>query len=264
MPSPAGLTLPQPRAIVMHTMNIVSPPVRRCLGRLLAVVLLAWGAAGCVRMEQALTLNGDGSGNLAIRYGMSLKDLAELEATAKQQLAEEGMTSEGPVNPFEFDEAEVRKDFEDYAELGVSLKSIKTSEEDGWKYLSLNIAFKTLAGLGQTEFLSDRIVSLKRLADGRYEFVQSVPPQAQPGPPEMQDLMKEMMKGFRAALRVTVPGEVVETNADQTDGRTVSWSFDLDKDAKALERIQKASMRVVFQGEGLELAEFSGSAEAGE
>ena len=234
-----------------------SPWQRGLVGGLLALLLVGW-SAGCVRVEQTLRLNDDGSGSLSLRYGMAESDLAEMESLAKSQLAEEGVTEAAPVNPFEFDEAQVRKDFEDYRSLGVTLEDIRTEVVEGWKYMSLRIAFTSLAGLGQTEFLSDRQVTLKRLAEGRYELVQAAPPGTDEATEAMDpEAMAGLMKGFRAVLRVELPGAVVETNADEKEGARASWIFDVDKDARALERAQRVAMRVVFEKPGLSLVEYA-------
>lgn len=240
-------------------MHSVTPPLRRWLGASLFALLVGWWSAGCVKVEQTLQLHADGSGALSMRYGMAEAELAQMEALARQQLAEEGLAPDAVGHPFEFDEAEVRKDFEAYREWGVTLESIRTEVDGGWKYLNLRIAFTNLAGLGKTEFLSDRQISLKRLGAGRYELVQAAPPGVDPGEAEITpELMADMMKGFRAVLRVQLPGSVVESNADEQEASAAAWIFDVDRDAKALQRAQRLAMRVVFEAPGLELAEYGG------
>lgn len=227
------------------------------LGALVCAVLIGGGSAGCVKVEQTLTLKADGSGVLAIRYGMAEADLVQVESLARSQLAEEGLPAESVVNPFEFDEAEVRKDFEAYRELGVTLEQVRTEVVDGWKYLSMRMAFTSLAGLGQTEFLSDRQITLKKVGEGRYELVQGAPPGAEAAEMEVApELMADMMKGFRAELRVEVPGDIVETNADEQKPRQAVWVFDVDRDAKALQRAQRLAMRVIFEAPGLTMPDY--------
>ncbi len=252
------MTKAQPRAIVLDTMHIDFSLRRWFITGGLAL-LAGWWSTGCVHVEQTIRLKADGSGVLALRYGMSVKDLAEMEAMAQAQLAEGEPGEESPANPLEFDEAQVRKDFEEYAKLGVTLEDIRTEVVDGWKYLSLRVAFTSLDGLGQTEFLSDRLVTLKRLADGNYEFIQATPPSPAMETVEgIEEMMANMMKGFRAVLKVEVPGELVEANADRTEGRLAEWTFDVDKDAGALKRAQKMALRVVFKGDGLNMPDYTG------
>jgi hypothetical protein len=47
----------------------------------------------------------------------------------------------------------------------------------------MRVAFTSLAGLGQTEFLSDRQLTLKKVGEGRYELVQAAPPGTERGHP---------------------------------------------------------------------------------
>lgn len=222
-------------------------------------VLLAC-AFGCVHVDQTITLHADGSGELALRYGMSLENIAQMEAMSRQAVEAEGGTNDvPPPTPFDFDEAAVREDFEEFRERGVTLESIRSEVRDGWKYLSLKIRFASLAGLAGTEFVSDRGITLVRREDGNYEFRQAAPPgNAAPEMDGVNEMMTQMMEGFRAVVSVVAPSPVVESNADRTDGRTVTWVFDLAKDPRALVRAQQMDLRVVFEGAALALSEFKG------
>jgi hypothetical protein len=225
---------------------------------LLVLVGVALCSASCIRVEQTLTLKADGSGTFDLRYGMSQEDIAEMARMA-QQAAEMPGAEPGavPSSPFDFEEDSVRKDFEEYRASGVTLEKITTEVVDGWKYLNLSIRFATLKGLAETEFVSDRGLSLTRRPDGRYEFRQAAPPQEEgPDLGAVGDMMNEIMKGFHATVRVVAPAPVVESNADRTEDRAVTWEFDLERDAKALERARKMDLRVVFEGQGLEIPEF--------
>ena len=231
------------------------------LGGGLLALILTLAFTGCVRVEQTLKLNADGSGSLTMRQGIAEKDLAQMEALARAQLEEEGITNAAALNPFVFDEAEVRRDFEAYREEGVTLEDIRSETVDGWRYLQIQLGFASLEALGRTEFLSDRRIRLTRLKNGNYELVQESMMVEEPDP-ATADMTAEMMADFRAVLRVEVPGAVVETNADQQDGARVSWMFDLARDPRALERIRTMEFRVVFAGEGLKLPDYAGAGAA--
>lgn len=223
---------------------------------LLAVVALS----GCVHVDQAITLNKDGSGRLEVSYGMSLGDLEQMQAlTESAGGGEKDKTAS--ATPFDFREEDIRKDFEEYARFGVKLDSVKTEEKDGWKYIHLKVAFRNLAGLAKTELVADRAVSLSKDAEGRYVFRQAVGEalpdvQAEGGDGESASaVMAGLMKGFRARVRVSVPGPIVESSGARIEGQTAEWEYDLEKDPKAVERLQRADMRVVFEGGGLDLPE---------
>lgn len=230
----------------------------------LFALFLACLLSACVKVDQTLTLKPDGSGLFHVRYGMTQKDIAQMKTISEQAMQLEGLTNDASSgSPFDFNEADIRKDFAAYEKSGVTLKDVKISDEQDWKFVDLDIEFKTLAGLSETEFIADRTISLTKMPDGNYEFRQSAPVQGMK-PAEMagldeasiKSLMAEMMKGFQAKMTVIVPGAIAETSADSHDERSATWSYDLDKDPDALERAQKMDLRVVFSGKDLELKEF--------
>lgn len=219
--------------------------------RLLGMGLLLAAHLGCVRVEQTITLNPDGSGVLAVQYGMSLETVADLEARMKA----ESENGEAPPSLLSFDESQVREDFRELEPQGIALQDIRTWESDGFKYMRLGVRFSSLAALSKTEFLSDRNFILRRTPENNYEFRQTSPP-GDPAQAEAQGMMSGMLAGFRAELAVEVPGPIVEANADAREERRAVWVFDLEKDPRALSRAQQMDLRVVFSGAGLSLAEF--------
>ncbi len=246
---------------VMQTLTRVRSLFLNALRPLFLCALLT----ACVHVEQKLTLNPDGSGSFDVRYGMSNEDIANMEAMSKQAMQVEGLTNETDnASPFDFNEEDIRSDFKEYEQHGVTLNSVRISDSNDWKYVDLGIHFKSLEGLAKTEFIAERTIALTRRPDGNYEFVQSAPVQGM-NPADMagldeasiKSLMAEMMKGFHARMQVVTPGKIVETSAESHDERTATWDFDLDKDPGALDRAQKLDLRIVFEGTGLELKDFT-------
>lgn len=219
--------------------------------RKLVPLLLLFALAGCVQVEQTLSLDEKGGGTLTIQYAMSKKALADLEARAK---AEGGEAAEAA--PFSFDEAEVREDFKEYEPLGITLTDARSWEDAESKYIRLSIRFTSLSGVMQTEFFSDRSVSLKRISNEAYELRQRGMP-TEDMPSETTELMREALAGFRATLTMETPTDILETNADSHDVRKATWVFDVDKDASALARAQRMDLWVRFSAEGLSLSEYS-------
>ncbi|HMP76183.1 MAG TPA: hypothetical protein PKE12_07805 [Kiritimatiellia bacterium] len=222
--------------------------VRRFLCLLIAPVMFT----GCVQVEQTLSLDAEGGGVLTVQYSMTLEKLAELEARAREEAGDDADAA--IPSPLAYDEAQIREDFKEYEPMGVTLLEARTWEEGGSKHVRLKMKFTSFAGLGQTEFLSDRTLKLVRVDDA-YEFSQMAPESAAVED-EMYDFMVGMMKGFRATLSIETPGDILDSNSDETDGRKASWRFDLAKDPDALKRAQQLNLRVRFSAEGLALAEF--------
>ncbi|OQW96749.1 MAG: hypothetical protein BWK77_03760, partial [Verrucomicrobia bacterium A1] len=213
--------------------------ILRCAPLLFAALL-----GGCIHVEETLKIEKDGSGVIDITYGMSEENADRMQELAQTMIANaEGGASTASM-PFGSSEEQIRNDFKEYEASGVALKSISTEDRDGWKYRRLVIGFPSLAALAETGFLSDRNLSVSRDEGGNYVFCQLSDPKAQPaglngnGDPQTEAAMKEIMKGFRAVVRIETPGRILETTATDKTDRSATWTFDFDEDPKALERIQ--------------------------
>lgn len=235
----------------------------------LGIAGLALAVSGCIKIDQTLTLEKDGSGTLEIRYGMSEQAMAQLEAMEQMgQAMSEGAGGESEIETdtpfdFDFDEAEVREDFESQDIEGVELVSATSETADGWRYMNLEVTFDNLAALAKTDFFDDNELSLTKDAEGNYVLSQrSDEDEIAPdmgGDDAMQEQMMQQMAamfaGMRLANRVVVPTEIVETNATEVDGRTAAWVYDIDEDPAVLTKLENLNMRVVFSGDGVSLDE---------
>lgn len=231
-------------------------------GLLLIAVLFA--TAGCVKVDQTLTLTANGSGTFDIRYGMSEQTIAQIEAM--QQMGE-GMGEDAKVEqegPFDFDEAQVREKFNADKPEGVDLVAVSSEVVDGWKFMQVKLRFDDLAALKKTEFFAESGLSLTRDKNGNYELSQrtgngggaGMPPPDEEGMGEaMAKQMAAMFAGMRIAITVVVPTDIVETNATEVAGRTAAWVFDVDKDPTVLTKMDNTDLRVVFAGKGLNIPE---------
>ena len=226
--------------------------------------------AGCVKVDQTLTIQPDGSGTLDLVYGMSEQTIAQMKAMTQSMMAEPATNGVSVAMNFDYTESEVRKDFEAYAPYGVTLDSMSTEIRDGWNYRTLKIQFKTLDGLSKTPWFSDRLFSLSKNEAGNYVLVRAAGdgPMGMAPPPEsdpnVEEMMAGMMKGFRAVIRVKTPGPIIESNAENVSENTAEWIFDLENDAQALEKAQSLTMNMVFNGQGLSIPEFKRVAVAGD
>lgn len=233
--------------------------------RWLCVLALAFAITGCIKVDQTLTLNKDGSGILDIHYGMSEQAIAQLEAMEKmgQAMAESGgeaidMDSDAPFD-LDFDEAKVREEFESKGLEGVELVSAKSKTADGWRFMELQLSFDNLAALKQTDFFDDSELSLTQDAEGNYVLVQRSTDSEAVGEmedmdPQMLQQMAAMFAGMQIANRFVVPTEIVETNATAVDGRAAAWIYDIEKDPAILMQLQDFNMRVVFSSDGASIA----------
>lgn len=220
-----------------------------------AIGLLLAATAGCIKVDQTLTLERDGSGSLDIRYGMSEQTIAQIKAMEQMsQNVGEGIKVE-QESPFEFDEATVRKEFETDKPDGVELVSVSSEIVDGWKYVDLKLSFDDLEALKETELFKNSQLRLRRDEDGNYTLVQKSAGgnDVNAGDAPMQAQMAAMFAGLRIVNTVVVPGEVIETNATSFDGQRASWVFDIEQDPDVLAKLETTDLTVTFSGQDLDL-----------
>ena len=235
--------------------------MRKFFQNLVAVAALL--AAGCVQTEQDMTLKADGSGVLRLVYVVS-----EVEGTLAQQAAREMLRQTLAVAggearlPQDMSDAEIRAQFAGYAKHGVKLEQLTTEQKANHVVRRATVSFKNLPGLARA-LLPERMVALSRSARGDYTLTQ------QPGggdsmvnrfaalaADESNPLTSELFNGFRATLRISVPGRVLEANAAQAEQNAAVWRFDYDKDPQALAKLLQRPMRLTFEGRGLNLEPF--------
>lgn len=225
--------------------------------------MLAGLLGGCLKMDQTLTINQDGSASVEMSYGMSEAMVNQMEAMKKMsaQMGEEAEEDDS----FDFDEESIRKRFAGLKEEGITLDSVSTEVKDGWKYINMKYSTKNLAALAKTDLAENSKMSLTRNADGNYVLLQknsdyNMGDDSEETSPEMKEMMMQqmlpMLKGMKVAFRVKVPGEVIESNATEVDGNEVAWVYDVDKDPSFVLKSDKMEdMKVVFSGKGLSLEE---------
>lgn len=224
------------------------------LGLVLSAVL---ALTGCIKVDQTLTLNADGSGTLALRYGMSEQMLAQLKAMEQMAAqAEDGLEVEQET-PFELDPEQVRADFEADKPDGVELTALRSEVVDGWKYIDLTVTFEDIRALKRTELFEDSQLGIERLNNGNFRITQrGGGDDEMSGDAAGQQLMQQMtamLAGFRIAQTIVVPGDILDTNATVVDGRSAAWVFDIAEDPNVLRTLNDTDLVVTFAGDGVKL-----------
>jgi hypothetical protein len=240
--------------------------VMRFVQRWFVVLVAAVALSGCIKVDQTLEINPDGSGILDLEYGMSEQTIAQLEAMEQMAagMKQQGMQVESS-SPFDFDEATVRKKFAEEKPEGVELKDVSSDARDGWRYMRMKLTFDDLSSLKKTDYFKESGLSISKNAEGNYVLVQKLGsdememPGGDAGGEEameekMMQAMTAMFAGLHIELNVVVPGRVIESNATRTEGNRASWVYDIDQDPQVLNRLGgKEEMRLVFSGDGLDL-----------
>jgi len=162
------------------------------------------------------------------------------------------------------------------APANLTIKDVRSESKDGWQHTYVTASCRSLAAVGAVAggTAAPREITLVRNADGNYVLTlggsslgRSLPAGAADDgdaddaaaaqKAQMLGAMKPLLAGFRMSITYHLPGNVVETNAHQTKGRTVSWVLDGESAdfMKKAGKLGREGLRVVFKGKGLVLPE---------
>ncbi len=224
--------------------------------------MLLAGLTGCVQVEQDLVLNPDGSGTLKVVYGVKEQDLQRMRQLAAQMAAIDPSLAPKDVDWLTaFDEEVIRTEWAKVAQEGVALRSVATSQEGGWRFMTADISFVNLQRLFECGMIKDCHIALTRGPGGQYGYQQSVDVgrslKSLPAGMDMatlQPMLGMMLKEFKAEFRISVPGDILRTNADRTEGRQAVWSMHGGQ-ADLAKRLQELDLRLMFDGKNLRIAD---------
>jgi hypothetical protein len=237
----------------------------KCFRSALIVTLLA--ACGCLEVDEALTINRDGSGTCELAYSISeqaivqMKAMLKLKAQMEEAAGESDKASTGKGADYTFLFAEpadehLRRGFGQYEKHGLVLEDLKVEARDGRRNVRMKISFPGLDSLSKTEFFPEHRLSIARNPEG--SCVLELVPMSGEKVPRITDedtvrQLVPLLSGFRVTLKVNTPGRITETNASEKSDRTATWTFDFDKNPNAVPDLQNGLMKVVFDGSGLDL-----------
>ncbi len=223
-------------------------------------LVLAVALTGCIKVDQVITLNKDGSGNVKLTYGMSEQSIKQMEAMAdmsKQMAEQQGEEAPEDEKPFEFDEDEIAQDFKDLAEEGITLNSVDVEEKDGWKYVNVDFDFADIGKLDSTDMFDDNPITLAKNADGNYVITADMSGGDMGGDQNKEQMkaMLPMFKGMRIAMKLKTPTDIISTTAPIKEKQSAQWVFDVDEDPDSFLNMSETKMEVVFKGAGVNIPE---------
>jgi len=233
--------------------------------------LLGVFLAGCISVETTVKLNRDGSGQIVEKIGIK-KEMANF---ASAMSAASGEAQE----PKPFSTEQFEKSAGDFGK-GVRFVSMTESEGQGMKYYEVAYAFDDINKIGIDQNQGNRVSTPSEQAGQRKEepirFVfasgedystlkislpeshsdgfEESSPDKKAASPEMEEselqMMKMMFQGMRFAVKIDCEGEIVETNATNVDGSTVTLLY-VDFDA-FLDNTEKLKQLSAKKPEGIE------------
>jgi hypothetical protein len=245
---------------------------------MVAVLALAASAmlAGCVQLHSEAEINKKGGGTATITVSMSAA-VAEAVKEMQELDLEGGPGGDMPsFSDIERDVIESRvKDF------GVKITKFDRGTVDGRETLTIAYEFEDMRGMsaamqavmGDSDS-GENGLGIFDAGDGNlvlrttsYDFpdwsteeeeaeeAESESP-AEMDPEKMQKQMEIMGKMMGAiaeldiSMKITVPGEIVETNAPTQEGRTSIWTID---SSNMMSADQDMEPNIVFKGKGLDI-----------
>jgi hypothetical protein len=220
------------------------------------IVLWPLVLAGCFEVNQEITINADGSGQLKAHYAID-KDKLDM---MKGVQAGGGVEMQGA--DFPMTEEDVRKGFD--GREGVKLKDVQVEDKEGRRHVRFTVEYRDAS-----ELLGDPKIGKFRLhkdGAGNYVLASVVEKkEKKPQSPEeemmekqMRAMLVQMMKGLKFSVKVNTPTQIVATNAHNQADKSATWSYDIEKDASFLD--DEPEVRLVFKSGGLKLREFGETA----
>jgi hypothetical protein len=246
-----------------------------------AVLLALFACAGCVTMHSDTVIEKDGSGTAAMEFGMST---SVAEALREMQAMDTSGQSDMELPAFDdIDKAEIEKAVKPF---DVKLTGFEKSDADGRQLVKMTFAFKDLKGLSaamtvamggggedageglgiyeagdgnlvlrqaQYDFSDLEIPTREEDADAAAEETEAP---AQPSPEDMQKQMELMgklmgaMSEMDVRIAITVPGDIVETNAPEQEGRTSIWTINAEN---MMSQGGDLNPVITFAGKGLKI-----------
>ncbi len=233
--------------------------------RLLLIAALAL-SVGCIKFSKTLTLNDDGSGLIDITYTLPEETVTQMSGmmTLADELAE--AAGEPPpgdkhgylellLNP---SENRIKSKVESYDVPGLKLNTVKVESRDGSRRVRLQLLFKNIQDLAETDFFADHGFTLTRLEGGNYRMVRKGTETSGPQPVDLDDpqivrLLTPILGGFEAMVKVKTPGRILQANTTRRSLRQAAWNFEFNRDAEDFREFYTKDLIAVFEGAGLSL-----------
>ena len=237
-----------------------------------ALLATAFLATGCIQVKWDSVIEKDGSGTMDMTMSLS-KVLTESMDDLKALNQDDSM--DGLDELMSADKDELQKKLKPY---GVKITKFEDKMVDGRKTMEIGYEFKDLEGLSQAMNAmgtgsDDEGLAVFDNGDGTYtlgtyDYGWPAPAEEEEEEEEAANPMDEMdpemmgkqmeimgklmgaMSELDVRMTLTVPGDIVETNAPEQDGRTSIWSINA---SNMMSMDQDMTPRITFKASGLKM-----------
>jgi len=234
-----------------------------------ALAILVAALAGCVQVKMATDIAKDGSGTYTMTYSVS----QEVEQTLNEMRALGGDMAE------QMDEAPDFADFDrdeftgKIAKHGVKLVAYSNDVRDGRRIVELKLSYPDLVSLsdalggsfgggGGGMKITKNGAGDYVLASYQVQQTEEAETEDEAAPEDMNAAMQNAAKSMELmgrlmahisemsmAIAITLPGDVLESNAHRVEGRTCIWEIN----ANNMMQAEGMEPHVVFSGKGLSI-----------
>lgn len=219
--------------------------------KLIALLLVSCGLAGCFQVDQVITLSPDGSGTIEETMMISRKIAASMAAFSGgmgEQPDNDGTTKHSPSEQSFFKDDEIKKRAESYGQ-GVTLvrtERVATKQFEGYKaiysFADINmlkldqgapgmpkqVGRESGASAKGTEFVFKPgktatllIKQQKKNAGGGEAAPEAVPPARESSAEELA-MVRQMFDGLRISTTLVIKGKILDSNATHRSGSTIT------------------------------------------
>ena len=229
--------------------------------------LVALVGCGCIRVDQSLTVNDDGSAEFKIAYSLAEQTITQLKAMRKLRddlrAAAEDTTPLGWQDEFLYRyidavQDDIQDDLLQYAAHGLIIERVEVDTRNAWRHVKIEARCKDLAAMAKTPLFREYGFKLAKTEDGNYLMsrdMDTIDPARAPDftNPEVARTLGPILAGFQVKMAAKVPGRILQANASQSSLYAAEWVFDFGRDSDAFTNFQRQKLRLVFQGRNLEL-----------
>jgi hypothetical protein len=235
----------------------------------LGIAVLVAALTGCIQIKMATDIAKDGSGTYTMTYSVS----QEVEQTLNEMRALGGDAAKEMDDAPDFANFDRGAFTDKIGKHGVKLVAYTNDVKDGRRTVEMKLSYPDLESL--SEALTGSMGSgsggmkITKNEAGDYVLASYETPKSEEAKPDeemspedmnasMQNAAKSMelmgrlmahMSELTMAIAITLPGDVVESNAHRVEGRTCHWEIN----ANNMMQAQGLEPHVVFSGKGLNI-----------
>ena len=172
---------------------------------------------GCIESENGLTLKKDGSGQLEVMYILG-KDLSQELGQARK--SEENIIAKPIPDGLVATEEDLKEQFQGE---GIKIEKAIFEKKEENLHVFYTVTFDTLQHLLNTKAFQKGDASFYRDKNNNLGFYM-----------ETESIrkgfeQKKVQEPFSVEFTLSLPGKILESNADQIEDNTLSWRYNQDK-----------------------------------